>query len=236
MAGYSKVSTPSDKQAALEAEIGYKFKNGILLDMALTHSSLPKSQHNNERLEFLGDRVLGLAIAELLYTAFPNEREGDLAKRLTAVVQQAALAEVAEGLKLSDYVRLSVGEIKAGGSKKDAIMSDAVEALIGAIYLDGGYDPACRFVRARWEPMLATFNVPPEDAKTRLQEWAQSRGLPLPEYVVIARAGEDHKPQFDVEVRVKGLESLAASSTSKRGAEKAAAAKMLARIDAGTNS
>ncbi|MCC7037413.1 MAG: ribonuclease III [Alphaproteobacteria bacterium] len=235
MAGYSKVSTPSDKQAALEAEIGYKFKNGVLLDMALTHSSLPKSQHNNERLEFLGDRVLGLAIAELLYKTFPNEREGDLAKRLTAVVQQAALAEVAEGLKLSNYVRLSVGEIKAGGSKKDAIMSDAVEALIGAIYLDGGYDPASRFVRARWEPMLATFNVPPEDAKTRLQEWAQSRGLPLPEYVVIARAGEDHKPQFDVEVRVKGLESLTASSTSKRGAEKAAAAKMLARIDAGTN-
>ncbi len=236
MAGSSKVSVLSDSQSALEAEIGYKFTHSTLLDMALTHSSLPKSQHNNERLEFLGDRVLGLAIAELLYMTFPNEREGDLAKRLTAVVQQAALAEVAEGLNLSKYVRLSVGEIKAGGGKKDAIMSDAVEALIGAIYLDGGYDVACRFVRSRWEKMLATYNVPPEDAKTRLQEWAQQRGLPLPEYVVIARGGEDHKPQFDVEVRVQGLESLAGTSTSKRGAEKAAAAKMLARIDAGTNS
>lgn len=230
------MSTPSDKQAALEAEIGYKFTHSILLDMALTHSSMPKSQHNNERLEFLGDRVLGLAIAELLYMTFPNEREGDLAKRLTAVVQQAALAEVAEGLGLSNYVRLSAGEIKAGGGKKDAIMSDALEALIGAIYLDGGYDPACRFVRARWEKMLATYNVPPEDAKTRLQEWAQSRSLPLPEYVVISRAGEDHKPQFDVEVRVQGLESLTATASSKRGAEKAAAAKMLARIDAGASS
>jgi ribonuclease-3 len=230
------VSAPSDKQSALEVEIGYTFTQRNLLDMALTHSSLPKSQHNNERLEFLGDRVLGLAIAELLYTTFPNEREGDLAKRLTAVVQQAALAEVAEGLKLGNYLRLSVGEIKAGGTKKDAIMSDAVEALIGAIYLDGGYDPACRFVRARWQKMLATYNVPPEDAKTKLQEWAQSRGLPLPEYVVIARAGEDHNPQFDVEVRVKGFDPLAATSTSKRGAEKAAAAKMLARIDTGANS
>jgi len=230
------VSTLSEKQAALEAEIGYKFTHSITLDMALTHSSLPKSVHNNERLEFLGDRVLGLAIAEMLYANFPAEREGDLAKRLTAVVQQAALVEVAEGLGLSNYVRLSAGESKAGGSKKDTIMADAVEALIGAIYLDGGFEAACRFVRSRWEKMLATYSVPPEDAKTRLQEWAQSRSLPLPEYVVIARAGEDHKPQFDVEVRVQGLESITASATSKRGAEKAAAAKMLARIDSGATS
>lgn len=227
------MSTPSEKAAALEAAAGYAFSDRGLLDMALTHASVPKSPCNNERLEFLGDRVLGLVVAEMLYRAFPDEREGDLAKRLTALVQQAALARVAAELSLGSYVRLSAGEIKAGGVKKDTILADAVEALIGAIYLDGGFGAAGDFVRARWQTLLATFESPPEDAKTRLQEWAQAKGLPLPEYRVLSRTGSDHSPVFEVEVEVKGQGKAAASASSKRNGEKAAAALLLARIEGG---
>ena len=221
----------SDKATSFEALIGYAFANRELLDMALTHASVPKNKYNNERLEFLGDRVLGLVVAQMLYEAFPKEKEGDLAKRLTGLVQQAALVAVATEMDLGSFVRLSAGEEKAGGVKKDAIIADALEALIGAIYLDNGFGPAESFIRGRWHNLLLAHNTPPEDPKTRLQEWAQQRGLPLPEYKLLNRSGSDHKPLFEIEVTVEGQGRASASATSKRAAEKDAAAIMLLKIE-----
>lgn len=223
--------THTDKTAGFEALIGYAFANRELLDMALTHASVPKNKYNNERLEFLGDRVLGLVVAQMLYEAFPKEKEGDLAKRLTGLVQQAALVAVASELDLGRYVRLSAGEEKAGGVKKDAIIADALEALIGAIYLDNGFGPAEAFIRGRWHNLLLAHKAPPEDPKTRLQEWAQQRGLPLPEYKLLSRTGSDHKPLFEIEVSVEGQGTAVASAASKRSAEKDAAALMLLHIE-----
>jgi len=220
-----------EKADVVEARIGYAFANRELLDMALTHASVPKNKYNNERLEFLGDRVLGLVVAQLLYESYPKEKEGDLAKRLTGLVQQAALVSVANDLQLGTFVRLSAGEEKAGGVKKDAIIADALEALIGAIYLDRGFTHAKTFITTRWESLLHAHTAPPEDPKTRLQEWAQQRGLPLPEYKLLGRSGSDHKPVFEIEVHVQGQGAAVASAASKRAAEKDAAGKMLMKIE-----
>ncbi len=220
-----------DKAEIFEARIGYTFTSRELLDMALTHASVPKFKYNNERLEFLGDRVLGLVVAQMLYEAFPKEREGDLAKRLTGLVQQAALVAVAMDLQLGTFVRLSVGEEKAGGVTKDAIVADAMEALIGAIYLDAGFDAAKKFIEGRWAKLLHAHASPPEDPKTRLQEWAQQRGLPLPDYKLVNRSGSDHQPAFEIEVHVEGQGTTQAIAASKRTAEKDAAAKMLLKIE-----
>lgn len=206
------------------------FANRELLAVALTHSSVQKKKYNNERLEFLGDRVLGLVVADMIYRVFPDENEGALAKRHTALVQQAALGAVARELKLASYVRLSAAEIKAGGLKKETILSDAVEALIGAVYLDGGFASAQAFVIKLWDEMLHRQSSPPQDPKTRLQEWAQSRALPLPSYKVLARSGSDHAPRFEVEVTVKDHGSAVASAASKRAAEKEAAIALLTVI------
>lgn len=225
------MSIPSTKIAELEARAGHAFSDPSLLDMALTHASVVGAKRNNERLEFLGDRVLGLVTSELLYRGFPEEKEGDLAKRLTALVRRDALARVAEKLALGSFMRLSTGETKAGGVQKETILADAVEALIGAIYLDGGLDAARKFIHAHWEPLLSCAGAPPEDAKTRLQEWAQAQGLPLPHYRVLSRTGADHSPVFEVEVRVEGNGSAKASAASKRAAEKAAAQKLIETIE-----
>lgn len=225
------MSAPLNKAAEVERLAGHAFCDRSLLDLALTHASVPNTKHNNERLEFLGDRVLGLVASELLYRGFPAEKEGDLAKRLTALVRRAALAAVAEKICLGAYMRLSAGELKAGGVQKETILADAVEALIGAIYLDGGLEAARKFIHAHWETMLSSGEAPPEDAKTRLQEWAQAKGLPLPHYQVISRTGADHSPVFEVEVRVEGEGSAKACAPSKRSAEKAAAALLLEKIE-----
>lgn len=225
------MSTGSDNIAALEEKLGHRFADARLLEIALTHSSVLNSPANNERLEFLGDRVLSLAMAELLYSSYPAEREGDLAKRHAALVAKSALLEVAEKLGLDAYVRLSRGEIKSGGAKKDTILSDCLEALIGAVFLDGGYAPACAFVHAQWRGLVATHTVPPEDAKSSLQVWAQQRGLPLPEYKLKSRTGSDHQPVFEIEVTVRGLAPVSAAAASKQSAEKEAALKMLASIN-----
>lgn len=222
---------PSSKISELEERAGHAFSAPALLDMALTHASVVGAKHNNERLEFLGDRVLGLVTSELLYRSFPDEKEGPLAKRLTALVRRDALAQVAEKLSLGAYMRLSAGETKAGGVQKETILADAVEALIGAIYLDGGLEAARKFIHAHWETMLAAGGAPPEDAKTKLQEWAQAQGLPLPHYRVLSRTGADHSPVFEVEVKVEGNGSARASAASKRAAEKAAAQKLIETIE-----
>jgi ribonuclease-3 len=216
----------------LQALIGHQFKDADLLDLAMTHASAQRKTpgntgHDNERLEFLGDRVLGLAVAGMVYRAYPDESEGSLAKRLTALVQQAALVAVAQDIHLEQYVK------SAGAAQKSAILSDAVEALIGAVYVDAGYAAAEKMVQKLWTPMLQSYAAPPEDPKTKLQEWAQQHGLPLPEYKVISRDGSDHAPVFTVEVGVQGQGAARAEAASKRAAEKDAAARLLETIMAG---
>lgn len=215
---------------ALEKKIGYTFTDPALLQTALTHSSLRSTAIDNERLEFLGDRVLGLIVAHLLFSRFASENEGSLAKRHTALVQQKALVKVAQAIELSAHLKLSAGEAKSGGTVKEKILSDAVEALIGAIFQDGGYKAAEKFVHTHWDSLLATQTAPPEDAKSALQEWAQSRGLPLPQYKQLAKSGTDHAPQFEIEVSLDGFGRARATAASKRAAEKSAAEKLLEKV------
>lgn len=214
----------------LESRIGYAFTDRGILDQALTHASLQKKSYDNERLEFLGDRVLGLAVAGMLYKAYPDEDEGKLAKRHTALVQQMALVMIANKLALGGFIHLSAGEVRAGGQQNETILADAVEALLGAIYLDGGYQAAEKFVTEAWRELLNGQMAPPEDPKTRLQEWVQQRGLPLPAYKVIGKSGSDHAPMFEIEVSVVSFGAATASASSKRAAEKEAAARMLEKI------
>lgn len=226
--------------AELQARIGYSFKNADLLNDALTHPSYAGDRRGRvtgkagasayERLEFLGDRVLGLVIAQMLLDHFPDEPEGDIARRHTALVRGTALARVAGEIDLGAHLRLSQGEEGAGGREKDAILSDAAEALIGAMYLDGGLEPAAEFIRTNWTPYLDKHNTPPQDSKTALQEWAQARGLPVPAYEERGRSGPDHAPEFTVVVRVDGHPPAEATGPSKRKAEKAAAKILLERL------
>jgi ribonuclease-3 len=220
----------------LEKTLGYTFKRQELLREALTHPSIDASGSNDEnrrnyqRLEFLGDRVLGLIIAHMLLSAFPNEGEGDIAKRHTVLVQAKALFEVANQMDLGKYLTLSLGEHKSGGRHKMAVLSDATEAVIGAIYLDGGLDAARNFIDKYWGKTLNSYEKPPTDAKTELQEWAQARSLPLPHYVLLERSGTDHEPVFEMEVRIKDLDPQVGIANSKRKSQKRAAEAMLAHI------
>jgi ribonuclease III len=225
------VSAASEKLDAFEKTLGYRFADRTLLVTALTHASLPKHETNYERLEFLGDRVLGLVVAEMLYRLYPQENEGHLAKRLTVLVQQKALVEVGNDLGIASYVRLSAGEKRGGGAVKDTILSDCLEAVIGAVYLDGGLEPARELVESRWGKLICTQSPPPDDPKTRLQEVAQAKGLKLPEYRLVGKSGTDHQPVFDVEVFVSGMGAASATASSKRAAEKIAAQKLLDAVE-----
>lgn len=220
----------SASTAVLEKKIAYVFSNRALLETALTHSSSDKDGVNNERLEFLGDRVLGLVIAEGLFHEYPAEAEGPLAKRHTGLVQQKALVAVAESIGLAAFLKLSAGEAKADGKNKGSILSDAMEALIGAVFLDGGYVSARAMIALLWQDSFNEQAAPPEDAKSSLQEWAQGRSLPLPEYRLIEKAGTEHAPVFTIEVLVKTMGAAAATAPNKRDAEKSAALKMLEMI------
>lgn len=212
-------------------KIGYTFSNPALLRAALTHASVQGEHADNERLEFLGDRVLSLAVADLLFATFPDEEEGKLAKRHTGLVQQKTLVKVAKEIEISAHLTLSPGEKKAGGHKKDKIMADALEALIGAIYLDGGLKKAEDFINRYWQPLLVAQVLPPEDTKSQLQEWAQGQGLPLPVYTLLSRSGSDHAPLFEIEVTVETKGSAVASASNKRAAEKEAARLLLVKLD-----
>jgi len=214
----------------LEKNISYEFKNKELLERALTHSSVNSGKFtNNERLEFLGDRVLGLIIADIITRKFKHEDEGKLAKRHTALVRQDALYNIAQVIHLEKFIKLSAGEANSGGKKKKTILSDAMEALIAAIYIDSGFDSAFEFVKKFWEPMIDDQTSPPEDTKSELQEWAQARALPIPVYKLVAKSGSDHSPEFEIEVTVERLGSASAIAESKKSAEKLAAAKLLAK-------
>jgi len=183
---------------------------------------------SNERLEFMGDRVLGLVIAEWLLSDFPEAAEGDLAVRYNALVRKEACADVAGRINLGKYLVLGPGEDRGGGRQKAAILADACEAVIAALYLDGGLAVAQRFIQAEWQPLLSE-PARRVDAKTALQEWTQGRALGVPSYKAIGRSGPDHAPEFDVQVEINGLAPITGSGSSKRIAEQAAARAMLRR-------
>ena len=215
----------------LEAILGHSFARPELLREALTHRSAVhgrgrRGRGSNERMEFIGDRVLGLLIAEWLAERFPHEQEGDLGRRLALLVSQPVLAEVAETIGLGDALSVSPGEAKAGVRRRATVLADALEAALGALYLDGGLERARLFVRRAWEAVVNRQEEPPKDAKTRLQEWVQKRGLGLPEYSIMSRAGPPHAPEFVVTVGAGGFTGSGAAG-SKRAAEQIAAANLL---------
>jgi ribonuclease-3 len=221
----------AERLAALEARLGYRFQQRALLEEALTHASHKPASGlaDNERLEFLGDRVLGLVIAEALLDRYPDAKEGALALRLNALVRKETLAELAEEIGLSDAITLAKSERLEGSRARGTILSDACEAVMGAIYKDGGFDPAKDFILRILGPRIDTLADAPQDAKTTLQEWAQGRGLPTPRYVIVAREGPDHAPRFRVSVSVEGMAPQEADGASKRAAEQAAALALITR-------
>lgn len=222
--------------AGPEAILGHRFARPELLREALTHRSAVQGRQarrrgagSNERLEFLGDRVLGLVIAEWLVERFPGEQEGELGRRLADLVAQPTLVLVAESIGLAGLLAIAPGEERAGVARLDTVRADAIEAVIGAIYLDGGLEPARRFVRRAWRKRIEAQGEPPKDAKTALQEWAQGRGHPLPAYTVAGRSGPPHAPRFVIEVAVAGRAARGEGS-SKREAERRAAEALLALL------
>ena len=219
----------SEDLFALSERLGYRFRDPELLLEALTHASTGGGS-SYERLEFLGDRVLGLVVAEMLYRAFPQEPEGLLARRHAALVRQDSLAIVAGQLDLAGHLRLSPGEEEGGGRSNPAILADVAEAILGAIYLDGGLGAARQLIERFWQPLLEADQRPPQDNKTALQEWAQGSGRPLPSYVETERSGSAHEPLFTVRVLVEGEEPAEGRGRSKRAAEQAAAGALLERV------
>ena len=211
-----------DAIAALESLLEHQFSDQDLLSMALTHAS-SASGVTYERLEFLGDRVLGLAVAQILYEKFPDEAEGDLARRLAALVQGRTLAQVAQEIDLGAHIQLSESERNAGGAENEHILADVLEAVLGALYLDADF-AVCQDVIARlWGDRFYKMDEPPMHPKTWVQEWAQGRGLSLPSYEIIGQTGPDHAPVFEVRLTVDGFEPASAEGRSRQEAEKRAA-------------
>ncbi len=221
----------TDEIAALADRVGHQFEDAALLRRALTHGSqaLAHGELSYERLEFLGDRVLGLVISDMLYHRFPAEEEGDLAVRLNALVRAETCADVAREINIGAALRMTKGEEKAGARDRGSILADACEAVIAALYLDGGMPAARGFVERQWAPRLEEMKAPPRDPKTILQEWAQAHKKGLPRYEAIGRSGPDHAPEFEVELTVSGLSPVLAKGSSKRIAEQAAAERMIKR-------
>ena len=216
---------------ALETRIGYVFHDKGLLGRALAHSSAADATASNERLEFLGDRVLGLIVAATLYRRFPDATEGELARRFVQLTRGETLAEVGHGIGLSAYIVTAAGSEETGTVN---VVADACEALIAAIYLDGGMAAAEAFVDRHWDALIDLDRPPPKDAKTRLQEWTQERARGLPMYAEAGRTGPDHAPTFNVTVAIEGEAPAAGTGASKRAAEQAAAAALLMRLETGT--
>jgi ribonuclease III len=227
--------------------IGYEFVRPELCEEAFTHPSalVPEkrgrkrrktaARRSYERLEFLGDRVLGLVVADLLWRRFADEPEGHLTRRLTRLVRRETLARVADALNLGRILVLSRAESAVGAARNPGILADVCEALIGAIYLDGGLEAASAFIRRLWEPLIDETPNPPLDPKTQLQEWAQARGLALPAYELVATSGPDHARVFTVAASIACADPVTASASSKRIAEARAAALLLDRITLATS-
>lgn len=218
---------------ALEARLGHVFADRALIERALTHITAARTKLGRlgsyQRLEFLGDRVLGLAVSDMLIAAFPKADEGELSRRLADLVRAEACAEVAEAMDLSAYIRLGPGEASSGGRRKTAILADVCEAVVGAAFLDGGWPAARALVERFWgERMLAAAKAT-RDPKTALQEWTQGKGMPSPLYQEIARTGPDHDLFFRILVTVPGIGEAEGAGRSKRAAEQAAAEALISQ-------
>jgi ribonuclease III len=215
---------------ALERRIGHTFVDRQLLRTALTHASASDSPvASYQRLEFLGDRVLALVVSEMLIGAFPNASEGELSRRLAALVRNEACADVARALDLGAALRLGGGEVQSGGRQNAAILGDVCEALLGALYLDGGLPAARPVIEENWRERMLAINTMLRDPKTTLQEWAQAKGLATPMYTIVGRSGPDHAPRFEVEVTVPTLLPSRGTGRTRRDAEQDAATAALVR-------
>jgi ribonuclease III len=220
------VSSANDWAASA---LGHRFTDETLLTTALTHSSATGATY--ERLEFLGDRVLGLVIANWLYRDFPHESEGKLNRRMSDLVRRETCAAVARAIDVMPYMQLERAARASGVQQSENALGDVCEALIAALYLDGGIHVAANFIETQWRLLIDASEPASKDPKSALQEWAQGRGLPLPSYSVIGQSGPDHAPLFDIEVQVPGHDPVMASAPSKQEAQKRAAADLLARLE-----
>ena len=221
---------------ALEGRLGHTFRTPDHLLRAVTHASISSpTRPDNQRFEFLGDRVLGLVMAEALLDADPAASEGQLAPRFNALVRKETCADIARSIGLGDVLRLGRSEMLSGGRRKEALLGDAMEAVIAAIFLDAGFEAVERVVLRLWSDRIGTVAEVPRDAKTALQEWAQAQGLGLPIYAESAREGPDHAPLFTVVVRLENGAEETARAGSKRAAEQSAAAALLSRLEADTH-
>jgi ribonuclease-3 len=219
----------TEPKDTLSSNLGHVFQDKNLLARALTHASADTAC-SNERLEFLGDRVLGLVVADKLHRLYPEDPEGVLALKLNSLVRREACAAAAERAGLAEHVVLAASEAASGGRRKGAILAGVCEAMIAALYLDGGYEAARRFIERYWEDAFAHLGQDMRDAKTALQEWAQAR-RDVPVYKLVGREGPDHAPRFVVEVTLKSEGGAVGEGHSKREAEQAAARTLLARVD-----
>lgn len=217
---------------AFEGRIGHTFGDPALLNRAVTHASMSSANRDdNQRLEFLGDRVLGLVMAEALLELDPTASEGQLAPRFNALVRKEACADVARDIDLGKVLKLGRSEMISGGRRKQALLGDAIEAVIAAVYLDGGFEAAKVMILRLWGARIGAVEEDARDAKTALQEWAQARKLQPPQYVQVARSGPDHAPVFTIAAQLETGAAAEATAASKRSAEQAAAATLLAQLE-----
>jgi len=235
----AKTASRSTATADVEVRIGYKFNDPALLTQAITHVSALRSGRSRadsyQRLEFLGDHVLGLIVSDMLFHAFPNADEGELSKRLAELVRKESCADVARALGLVDDVKLGVVGLGIDARLRRSVLGDVCEAVIGAIYLDAGHEAAVEFVERNWTERMAKPRRPLRDPKTVLQEWAQGQGLPAPVYREVERSGPHHDPKFRVAVDLPGLAPAEGVGGSKRAAEKVAASAMIEREGVGND-
>ena len=217
---------------AFQGRLGHNFRTPELLVRAVTHASISSSTRpDNQRLEFLGDRVLGLVMAEALLAADEQAAEGLLAPRFNALVRKETCADIARALSLGEVLKLGRSEMMSGGRRKEALLGDAMEAVIAAVYLDAGFAAARDVVLRLWQDRITGVEIDARDPKTALQEWAQARAQTPPTYTALGREGPDHQPVFTVEVRLASGEAEIAKAGTKRAAEQAAAKALLARME-----
>jgi ribonuclease-3 len=217
---------------AFEGRIGHHFATPELLNRAVTHASMSSANRDdNQRLEFLGDRVLGLVMSVALLTLDPGATEGQLAPRFNALVRKETCADVAREIDLGQVLKLGRSEMISGGRRKQALLGDAIEAVIAAVYLDGGFDAARDMVLRLWGKRVTTVKEDARDAKTALQEWAQARGFNPPKYVQTDRSGPDHAPVFTITAQLDNGAQASATASSKRNAEQAAATTLMAQLE-----
>ena len=223
----------SAELVAFQGRLGHQFRKPDLLTRAVTHASIgTATRPDNQRLEFLGDRVLGLVMAEALLAADPGAREGQLAPRFNALVRKETCAAVAREIGLGEVLKLGRSEMLTGGRRKEALLGDAMEAVIAAVYLDAGMDAARDVVLRLWGDRIDRVDDDARDPKTALQEWAQARGLRPPAYLDTGRSGPDHAPRFSVEARLEDGRAATGDAPSKRAAQQAAATALLAQVTA----